>query len=242
MRTADRRSPQTPVRWGIGDALVGWMIAFSSAAVLGALLVTLAGHADTPPDERPMTIVALSYPPLWIGFIGVPWIVARLKGNGLIRDFRLGIAWKDLVAVPIGLVTQYPIVPLVSWPFVQLAGKTMDDLGQSATDLADKASASTLGSVLLVLIVVIGAPIAEEIFFRGLVLRAFERRFGTVVGVIASSVLFGATHFQPLQFPALTVAGAVFGVLAVRAGRLGPAILAHMAFNALTVANLLWFS
>lgn len=238
--TPDRHRTR-PVGWGLGDALVGWLIAYSSAAVLGALILTVSGHADTPRDDLPMVAVALTYPPLWIGFIGVPWIVSRLKGNGLVRDFRLRFRPSDLVGVPIGVITQFPIVPLVSWPFLELAGRTFEDLGESAVKLTEKAGESPLGVVLLIAIVVIGAPIAEEIFFRGLVLRAFEQRFGTTIAIIASSLIFGATHFQALQIPALTVAGAVFALLAVRFDRLGPAILAHMGFNALTVVNLLWF-
>jgi len=233
----DEREPT----WGLGDAAVGWLVAYSAAATIGALILALAGHADTKPDDLPMTMVALSYPPLWLGFVGIPVLVSHLKGRGAVRDFHLAVRLRDLAAIPVGLLTQFPLVPLVSWPFVVLAGKSMDDLGESATKLADRADGSTVGVVLLVLIVVIGAPIAEELFFRGLVLRAFEKRYGTTIAVIASSVVFGATHFQPLQFPALTVAGAVFALLAVRTDRLGPAILAHMAFNGLTVVNLVWF-
>jgi uncharacterized protein len=72
------------------------------------------------------------------------------------------------------------------------------------------------------------------------VLRAFERRLGTVAAVIASSAFFAATHGQPLQFPALFVAGILFAVLVLMTGRLGPAIIAHMAFNVTTVVLLLW--
>ncbi len=59
---------------------------------------------------------------------------------------------------------------------------------------------------------------------------------------IGSSVIFGATHFQLLQLPALTTAGLVFAFLRVRTGRLGPAILGHAAFNCITVASLVWWS
>jgi membrane protease YdiL (CAAX protease family) len=52
-------------------------------------------------------------------------------------------------------------------------------------------------------------------------------------------VLFAATHFQLLQLPALALAGALFGVLAHRAGRLGPAIAAHIVFNMTAVVTLL---
>jgi membrane protease YdiL (CAAX protease family) len=54
-----------------------------------------------------------------------------------------------------------------------------------------------------------------------------------------SSVVFGLSHGQLLQLPALILAGVLFGVLAHRAGRLGPAIAAHVAFNMVTVVSLL---
>lgn len=229
--------------WGIPDAVIGWLIAMVASGLGFAIVLALAGKpTDTPADDLSITLIALSYPPLWLGFIGVPWAVARAKGQGLIKDFRLKISTIDLVGVPVGLLAQVAMVPLVSWPFLKLSGRSWDDLGAEAQKLADKAQGSSLGVVLLVLIVVIGAPIAEEIFFRGLVLRAIEKRFGLVAAIAGSSVAFGLTHFQALQFPALTVVGLIFALLAVRFERLGPAILAHMAFNAVTVANLVWFT
>jgi membrane protease YdiL (CAAX protease family) len=96
--------------------------------------------------------------------------------------------------------------------------------------------------LLLFLMVAIGAPIAEELFFRGLVLRSFEKRLGIRWAVVASSLVFGITHLQLLQLPALTVAGLVFALLAVRTDRLGTAVVAHMAFNAATVATIVWGS
>ena len=93
-------------------------------------------------------------------------------------------------------------------------------------------------------IVVVGliAPICEEVFFRGLLFRSFEKRLGAWWALGLSSVLFAATHGQLLQFVPLIAAGAVFGYLVVRTGRLGPAIVAHMAFNLTTVVSLLWLT
>lgn len=86
--------------------------------------------------------------------------------------------------------------------------------------------------------VIVIAPVVEELFFRGLLLGAMRGRWGTVIAVAGSAVVFGATHFQPLQFPALAVAGAVFATAAVRNGRLGPAVAAHAGFNATTFVAL----
>ena len=59
--------------------------------------------------------------------------------------------------------------------------------------------------MLLVLIVVIAAPIVEELFYRGLLLRALERRVGNGWAVVWCGLIFGASHFELLQLPALAV-------------------------------------
>ena len=93
--------------------------------------------------------------------------------------------------------------------------------------------------MLLVLVTVVMAPVVEELFFRGLVLRSAERRWGTAWAIAFSSLLFGITHFEPLQLPPLALFGAIAAILTVRTGRLGPAIWAHVGFNALAIATLL---
>jgi membrane protease YdiL (CAAX protease family) len=93
--------------------------------------------------------------------------------------------------------------------------------------------------VLLVLLTVIGAPIVEELFFRGLLLRSLERRLRAPLAIGVAALLFSLAHFQVLQFLALVIFGAIAGTLAHRAQRLGPAIWAHVAFNATTVVVLL---
>jgi membrane protease YdiL (CAAX protease family) len=42
---------------------------------------------------------------------------------------------------------------------------------------------------------VLGAPIAEELLFRGLVFQRLEKAIGTVGGVLVSAVLFALIHF-----------------------------------------------
>jgi membrane protease YdiL (CAAX protease family) len=57
--------------------------------------------------------------------------------------------------------------------------------------------------------------------------------------LVITAVVFGASHFEPLQFPALAVFGGLTGWLAYRNGRLGMSIFAHVGFNATTVVVLL---
>src|SRR5690606_22969153 len=176
---------------------------------------------------------------LWFGLLGVPYLAARFKGNGMRRDFGV---WAQVSDLPLGTICgilgQFVILSIVYVPLQWFTDISAEEFSEPAQEMADKAT-GTGGVVLLVLIVGIGAPIVEEIFYRGLLQRSLVRRGGLGWGIGISSVVFGAVHFQLLQFPALALAGVLFGVLAHRAGRLGPAIIAHMVFNLTAVAALL---
>ena len=85
-------------RWGLGDAVGGWLIAYTSASFLGLLILTAFGYTaeEIEANEIPLTMVALSYPPLWLGFVGVPIWAAAVKGRGWVVDFRARWSWRGL--------------------------------------------------------------------------------------------------------------------------------------------------
>jgi membrane protease YdiL (CAAX protease family) len=222
---------ERPPRWGLGDAvlgcLVGWLLA-------GLIVIVFVGPMRTP--NLSLVVIALSEVGLWAGLLGAPVIATWRKGRrSLVRDFGLTARWRDApIGVAAGLVASLVVVPVIYVPLFRLIGHR--DLGAPARELTDKAHGP--GFVILATVVVIGAPIVEELFFRGLVLRSLLRRWGATASVIGSALLFGVVHLELLQLPALVMLGLVLGVLAVRTGRLGPSIWAHGAFNAVTVVSL----
>jgi membrane protease YdiL (CAAX protease family) len=135
----------------------------------------------------------------------------------------------------VGIVTQLVVIPIIYAPLLRLLDDP--DLSAEAKALTDRAHG--VGIALLVILTIVGAPIIEELFFRGLLLRSLLRRLPPWAAIGISSLLFAFVHFQPLQFLALAIFGAIAGTLAWRSGRLGPSICAHMAFNATTVIVLL---
>ena len=96
-----------------------------------------------------------------------------------------------------------------------------------------------LGSVITV-------PIAEELAFRGFLLRRlvasdFTRvspRTLTWPSLVLSSLAFGALH---QRWIAGTIAGLCYACAQLRRGRLGDAIIAHAVTNALIAADVLLF-
>lgn len=231
-------APRQGRAWGLGEAVAGWVVAQVLGAVVGAVIVSAAGYDLRHTNDFPLWLVAVLQIPLWFGLLGAVLYVGH-RGRGVRTEFGLRVRWPDLPGGAVaGILSQFLLVPLVSWPFVVLAGKKLSDLDKTATALTDKAN-DPLGIVLLVLIVAIAAPVIEELFYRGLVLGALEDRIGTWPAVVVSGLIFGASHFNMLELPALTAFGIVLAVLTVKTRRLGPSIAAHVAFNTVTVVALL---
>jgi membrane protease YdiL (CAAX protease family) len=231
---ADERAK---IRWGFGDAAAGWVVAQIGGTIASSLVLAAKGLDSDEFDRLSLGWIAVAQLGLWFGLLGAPWLATRLKGNGMVRDLRLRFTASDIwVGGLSGFVTQWGIL-LLYLPVFWLTDVNVDEFNAPARDLSDRAT-DAVGITLLVLIVGIGAPIVEEIFYRGLMQRSLVRRFGTAPGVVLTAVIFGASHFQLLQFPALTVFGLVVGVLAERYKRLGPAIFAHMVFNIAAVVAL----
>lgn len=89
---------------------------------------------------------------------------------------------------------------------------------------------------------VIGAPIVEELFFRGLVQRGLRDRLPAWAAIATQAVLFGLYHLIPGYGSAniglvlvLTGYGLVFGAWAHQVGRLGPTMVGHAVTNGLVV-------
>lgn len=233
---APARSPA----WGLGDVLLGFAFGLLGAQLAIAAILAATDRTVDEVDELPLSLVALSQLGLWLGLFGVPALVTRIKGSGLVADlglrFRRGDAWRGGL---VGALLQIVALPLLYWPLLELLDKAPSDLEGPARQMTDRADGA-IGVVLLVLIVGIGAPIVEEVFYRGLFQRALLKRgLPPFLAIGINAVVFGASHGQLLQLPALIGFGVVAGVLAHRSGRLGPAIWAHVAFNMVTVVALL---
>ena len=232
-----RPAPDQP-RYSVGTALLAWVGAFTVGVFGYAIVLGATGYTSTKSEKVPLWVVAVGQVPSWLGLIGAVTVVSHLFGTGRLRDdYGLRVRAVDLWGIPVGVVVQLVFVRLL---YLGLRGLGLDTsaLEKPAKELTGRAG-DRLGVVLLVLIVVVGAPIVEELFFRGLLLRAIAARYSDGVAVVGSAVLFAAIHLQPLQFPGLALFGLVAGYCAHRTRRLGMGMFAHAAFNATSVVVLL---
>jgi membrane protease YdiL (CAAX protease family) len=79
--------------------------------------------------------------------------------------------------------------------------------------------------------IVVAAPLAEELVFRGLVLNVFAQHLGLPLALTLSALLFGASHMAPSMILPITFLGIVLGVVVWSTGSLTAAWLGHGLFN-----------
>jgi membrane protease YdiL (CAAX protease family) len=85
--------------------------------------------------------------------------------------------------------------------------------------------------VLVVFTVAFVPAVSEEFLFRGLVQHSVEESTGGLRAAIATGIIFGAYHLNPISIVPLVALGAYFGYLAYRSRTLVVAISAHFFNN-----------
>jgi hypothetical protein len=78
------------------------------------------------------------------------------------------------------------------------------------------------------------APFAEEYLFRGLLFRALDREWGGWRAVLGGAAFFAIYH-PPLSWLPVGLLGATNCILFKKTGRLAPAVLLHMVYNAVVL-------
>ncbi len=208
-----------------------WLLTWLFGNLVGGAILAAAGH--TGGGTQPVWVNVVGAASLWVPMMAGLLYVSRRYGSGsLVADFRLRVRPVDLLGVPIGMLCQLVLLRLAYWPLERWWPAQFDRerVERTARDLSDAAHGVWLA--VLILVVVVGAPVVEELMYRGLLQGAFTRRFADGLAVVAIAAWFAVIHFHPVEYPGLFLFGLVLGICALRTRRLGMGILAHMAFNA----------
>jgi membrane protease YdiL (CAAX protease family) len=228
------------VRWGLGDAVLAFLLA-TVGGVVGSYVAIVATGAKIVNGNVPQTAAILAG--AVIGQYGV-WFAciygaSRFKGIGSLRadfGFVVDVA-HDWVMVPLGFAIEIAagILLLPISHFVKHAPQRV---------VQDLNSAHGGKLVVLGVTALVAAPVIEELFFRGLLLRALQRRMSAPAAVVVSALAFGLAHVvfdfgSGVVLPALVALGALSGIFAVRTGNLSRSILLHAGFNLVAVLAVL---
>lgn len=214
--------------WALGMLVLGPLAIVAMGAELGDDL--------TVPQLAAATAVG------WVAFCAALVLASHRAGTAHFgRDYAVAFRPIDLVGIPVGIVLQIGVIPLMYRPLRALWPTTFstEDVEQRANDLVDRAG--DRWAWLLVIVVVIGAPVIEELVYRGLLQRSISRTVGVTSGLLLTSLWFALIHPSAVEWPGLFVAGLGFGIGVVLTGRIGMGIATHMAFNAAGLAVIYWW-
>lgn len=209
-------------RWGLWDVVIGLAGTVVLAVAVGAALWL----ADAPVAVQ--ILVGTTAP--WIFLAGWPVFITRLRGNGARLDLGLSLTWSDT-----GWGVLAGVVALFVSGITALGSQLVfPDLTSSAAEVAAEleASAGRSSMIVFALLVMVGAPVVEELFFRGLFFSALRKRgVGAVLTIVITAVVFASFHLEPLRFFILLPTGLILGWVRWRTGSTGAAMVAHGLVN-----------
>ena len=216
--------------WGIGHAAAAVFLALTASTVVGLAVG---------PDLTDAELFRFVLPAQALTQIGVvAWLASQSRRRRISLGFRFEAG--DWVGLPLGVAFQYAaslaLLPFVLW-FLD---------GEAPTQEVVESAAGLAGFDVVFVILGAGllAPLAEELVFRGALLRALMVRGGTRFATWVSAGAFAALHLLDpnawLVVPVLFVLGVVLARVTIGTGRLGKAIAIHVGFNLIAVVSLLW--
>mgnify|MGYP003768148813 FL=1 len=91
----------------------------------------------------------------------------------------------------------------------------------------------------IMLLLIMGAPLSEELFFRGLLLDFWKERLGAVKSTFLAALIFALLHFYLIQFIPVLAAGILLGFMFIRTENIFTPIIAHGVANTLVLLILL---
>lgn len=227
--------PRGPGIAGGGVAAVGACLGVFGSLVVG-IIYAIFNNGVATNFQHPWYLL-FSELPLWAGFIGAVIIASKLNGTGnWSNDY--GLSWPRATDTGLGLTGGVlgRIWPLaVALLVIAAAHQSLSTPSSTSIKVIGVTPVGVSGWTVVVLVTVVGAPIIEELFFRGLIQGAFSRRTGPIPAIFITALIFSGVHITDQGFLApiiLFPMAVILGYLKHRTGRLAAGMVAHVTFNA----------
>lgn len=204
--------------------MLGVLLAIATGLVLSIPVVVADHPVDGELSDAANALVQLATA---LGFLLVPIAIAAGRGASArealrqlgLRRFRpSGLKWMG-AAIGVYLLFAFAYVALIGPPH-------------------QKDVAEGFGAVpVQVLLIVVAAPISEEVCFRGMLFGGLRTRLPRLAAALISGLVFGALHATTgiSAVPSLIFFGFVLGLLYERTGSIVPGILLHMLNNSVAL-------
>jgi membrane protease YdiL (CAAX protease family) len=223
-------TPEPGWPWWYGP--LGFLAALAVGAILSVLLgivLGLTGAVD-PDAARPGPVLTIAGTlVLDAVFVGTALLFARMKRPPKAWHFGLRRTsfWPAVGWAALGFLSFY----LFTIVYSLLVQPSSEQTVTQDLALREGGLALILGGLLVIVV----APVAEEIFFRGFFYKALRTNLPVLLAALIDGVLFGAIHYTGpdslLTLPILGGLGIMFCLVYERTGSLYPVIALHALQN-----------
>lgn len=235
VEAVESRVALRPSRWGLPDVLISLVLA------LLVPMVVVSGVLSAGVSRNGAVVLLLSLTLPWVGFGLWPLLTTRIQGNGATLDLGLSLRLSDVGWGLGGGIACLVLGTAVGW----LTEKVFGSFDSAAGDALANADVARWVVWAFALCACIGAPVFEELCFRGLAFAAIARSSAArglpavPLATFGSAALFALVHLEPVRIPVLLTIGLVLSLLRARTGRVGASIVAHSFNNLVAVVGVL---
>lgn len=184
----------------------------------------LSDYASGTAITTAITVIAYLITNVLFTFVGLKW--AKIDGSSLMQTRNFGFG-KALQYCVIAVFIQYAAAL-----FTLVCSDVLEKYGFSTEVDNSGLAEEGIGFVILMIYQCIIAPITEELFFRGMLLKTFSRanqRFA----IVATSVFFGLAHGNIPQFMLAFLLGMFLAHIDMKHNSLLPSVIVHIFINTL---------
>jgi membrane protease YdiL (CAAX protease family) len=220
---SDYRFPYS--NWGPGAAVLGVILALGTGVVLG-IPAAVIGHKDNG-DLTTFGNVGVQLATA-LGFLMVPMAIAAQRGAAGLREvlLRLGVRRFKPAAL--------------KWMAAAIGAYLLFALAYSLliVEPHQEDIAEGFGAVpVQVLLIVVAAPVSEEICFRGMLYGGLREKLPRVAAALLAGLIFGGLHALTgvSAVPPLIAFGFVLSLLYEKTGSIVPGIILHMLNNSVAL-------
>ena len=198
---------------------------FQIFAVVAIALMQPKGQAASRAMDHPLALWVLAAANI-LGFASVIWLGLRNAGT----TWQLRMLRGSIPPAVVG-----PFLTCTFGMILTAAGVAIAATGLIVNSpfkkLAEGVGLPKGGIVATLFLLAVVAPLTEELFFRGLVMGGFLRRYSERKALLVSSALFGLMHMTPLQILPTFLIGLLLGWWRIRTGGVLLPILGHALHN-----------
>ncbi len=215
------------VSWRPQDILYAVLTATLLIAVGAGAIWVLSSRGGVPWSyaERALVILTLETTLLFPAWFWGP----RKYGGGWatlgLRHFPL---WKGLALGVVAVIAA--AVASIRWDILRQARGLL-----SQPDLLPQLRSGLPSLLMMLFVIAVLSPIAEEVFFRGFLLAGLRAHLGWSAAVVISAALFSMAHLIPGSLPGIFMIGILFGLLYEFTDSIWPSVAMHGLLNAMAV-------